>query len=51
MLFTVTVNVRAGDDPQVLVAITETFPLVALAVRSIELVVEVPIHPEGRAQV
>ena len=50
-LFTVTANVRAAEEPQKLLAITEMFPLVALAVALIEVVVEVPVHPPGNAQV
>ena len=51
VLFTVTANVCAGDEPQILLAVTETFPLVILAVVLIELVVEVPVHPEGSVHV
>jgi hypothetical protein len=51
ILFTVTANIRAVDDPQTLLAITETFPLVVLAVTLIELVVEAPVQPEGSVHV
>lgn len=47
----VTANVWAGDAPQLLLAVTVMFPLDALAVEVIELVVEVPVQPLGNAQV
>jgi hypothetical protein len=51
MLFTVTTKIRAGDDPQTLLALTETFPLVVFVVILIELVAELPVHPEGNVHV
>ena len=51
MTLTVTASVAAADDPHALLAVTVTFPLVALAVALIEFVVEVPVHPPGRVQV
>ena len=49
--FTVTVVVdEAAEVPQALVAVTEIFPLVALAVVIIEFVVEVPVQPPGNVQ-
>ena len=52
MLFTVTANVCAADDPQVtLLAVTEMFPLVALAVVVIVVVVDVPVQPLGKVHV
>ena len=47
----VTASVRDADAPQVLLAVTEMFPLVALATAVMELVVEVPVHPPGSVQV
>jgi hypothetical protein len=49
--FTATANVCAKDDEQVLFAVTETFPPVALAVALIELVADVPDQPAGNVQV
>ena len=43
----VTANVRAVEVPQVLLAVTEMFPLVVLAVAAMEFVVDVPVHPPG----
>jgi hypothetical protein len=51
MLFTITANACAVDDPQALLAVTEMFPPEASAVILIELVVEVPVHPEGNVHV
>ena len=48
---TVTFKVFAVPEPQVLFAVTETFPPVAPAVALIEVEVEVPVHPEGRVHV
>ena len=48
---TVTATDCAADVPQVLLAATETFPLVVLAVAVTELVVEEPVQPLGRVQV
>ena len=47
----VTASVRATDAPQVLLAVTETFPLVELATAVMELVVDVPVQPPGNAHV
>ena len=44
-------KVLAVPEPQVLFAVTETFPPVAPAVSVIEVDVEVPVHPEGRVHV
>ena len=49
--FTVTANVCAKEDEQVLFAVTETLPPVALALASIEVVVDVPVQPPGNVQV
>ena len=46
----VTANVRATLVPQELVAVTEIVPLNKPAVAFIELVVEVPVQPEGSVQ-
>jgi len=51
MLFMVTPKVLAEEEPQELFAITEIFPLVVPAIVVIELVVELPVQPEGKAQV
>ena len=51
MLFTVMANVCAVDEPHSLFAVTEISPLVALAVASMELVVDVPVQPLGNVQV
>ena len=51
MLFTVTVKVFTGDDPHMLLAVTETFSVVGLTVALMELEVDVPIHPVGKFQV
>ncbi len=45
---TVIGNVAAVELPQALFAVTVIFPLEELAVVAIELVVEVPLHPEGK---
>jgi len=50
MLFIDILNVLMGDDPQPLFAVTPMLPLVALAVAAIEVVVEEPVHPEGKVQ-
>jgi len=49
--FTVMVCVEADELPQTLLAVTIIFPLLALAVAAIELVVDVPLHPEGSVHV
>jgi hypothetical protein len=51
MLLTVMASVCAVDDPHVLLAVTETLPLIALAVAVMEAVVEVPVQPPGNVQV
>ena len=51
VVFTVTTIVCAGELPQILFAVTVTFPLVILAVVLIDVVVDVPVHPPGRVQV
>jgi hypothetical protein len=52
MLFTVTAKVCVADDPHViLLAATEIFPLVAIAVVVIDVVVEVPVQPLGNVHV
>ena len=48
---TVVVRVRAILVPQKLVAVTEIVPPVDPTVVLIDVVVEVPLHPEGRVQV
>ena len=48
---TVTANVCAAEVPQALVAVTEIFPLVALATVVMELVVDIPVQPPGKTQV
>ena len=47
---TVIACVEAKLVPQPFVAVTDTFPLVALAVAEIEFVVDVPVQPEGKVQ-
>ena len=49
--FTVTLSVCAAELPQELFTFTVMFPLIAEAVALIELVVDAPVHPEGRVQV
>jgi hypothetical protein len=51
MLVTVTFNVCGTDEPQVLFAVTVTFPLVALALVLMEFVAEVPVQPPGKVHV
>ena len=46
-----TVNVCTGPEPHALLAVTETSPPLAPAVTLIEVVVELPLHPLGIAQV
>ena len=50
-VFTVAANVDAALLPQAFAAVTVMFPLVALAVVLMELVVEEPLQPEGNVQV
>jgi hypothetical protein len=49
-IFTVINRVCAVDGPHELLAVTETFPLVELAVALIEVVVDVPVQPPGNVQ-
>lgn len=51
MVFTVTDNDCAAEDPQLLFAETETFPLVVLAVVVMEVDVEEPVQPLGNVHV
>jgi hypothetical protein len=52
MVFTVTANVCAADDPhEALLAATEMLPLVVLAVVVMAVVVEVPVQPPGSVHV
>ena len=48
---TVTATTCAADDPQEVLAVTEMFPPVDVAVALMEAVVEVPVQPEGNVQV
>ena len=48
---TVTASDCDGPLPQALFAVTDIEPPLILAVAEIELVVEVPVHPDGRFQV
>ena len=48
---TVTASVCGADVPHALLAVTVMLPLVALAVVFIEVVVELPVQPEGNTQV
>jgi hypothetical protein len=48
---TVTASVLVGPAPQALFALTVMFPPAVPAVVEIEVVVEVPDHPEGSVQV
>ena len=48
---TVTASVCAIEFPQALLAVTVMLPLVALEVVLMEVVVELPVHPEGNTQV
>lgn len=50
-VLTVTANDCPADVPQVLLALTETFPLVVLAEAVMELDVEEPVQPPGNVQV
>ena len=48
---TVTFNVWGEDEPQELIALTVTGPLLLNAVAFMVFVVELPVHPEGKVQV
>ena len=48
---TLTAKVCAVVLPQLLLAVTETLPLVEEGVAVIELVDELPVHPLGKVQV
>jgi hypothetical protein len=47
----VTLNVRAVPVAHELLAVTEIFPPFALAVAVIDVVVELPVHPDGNVHV
>jgi hypothetical protein len=49
--FTVTASVCAGLLPQLLFAVTEIFPPLAPTVAVMELVDELPVHPDGSVHV
>jgi hypothetical protein len=51
MLPVVTVKVCAALLSQLLLAVTEIVPELVPAVRVIEFVVDVPVHPPGKVQV
>ena len=51
IVFTVTTKVCTDEEPQALFAFTEIVPLVGSAVVEIELVVEVPLQPDGSVHV
>ena len=51
ILVGVTARVSAGLLPQELFAVTRMLPEVLLAVGVISVLVEVPVHPEGKVQV
>ena len=51
MLFTVTANVCATDEPHVLLTVTVISPPVVLAVVAMVSVVEMPVQPVGNVQV
>lgn len=51
VLFTVTDRLDVADEPQALFAFNVIVPPVEPAVADILLVVEVPVHPEGKVQV
>ena len=46
-----TASVLSGPEPQVLFAFTERVPPPEEVVTEIELLVEVPLHPEGMVHV
>ena len=47
----VTASVEASPAPHAFEAVTLIWPVVALAVASIELVVDAPVHPLGNVHV
>ena len=51
MIVTVTLKVFAVPEPHELFAVTEISPPVAPAVAVIDVVVEVPLHPDGNVHV
>ena len=51
VVFTTIACEAAADVPHALVAVTVTFPAVALAITVIELVVDVPVQPLGNVHV
>ena len=51
MELTVTACVDPDDDPQLLLAITVIFPLVPFDVALMDVVVDVPVQPNGSDQV
>lgn len=50
-VFTVTASTCTGEVPQLLFAVTVTFPLKELAVEVMLAEVDVPVHPLGRVHV
>ena len=51
VVVTDTVSVRSSPAPQRLSAVTVMSPPVASAVALIDVVVELPVHPDGKVQV
>lgn len=49
-VFIVTFKLLAALEPHELIAVTETFPPLAPGVTVIDLVVELPVHPDGNVQ-
>ena len=49
--FAETLNIRMMPEPHALFAATEIFPLPAPAVAVIDVVAELPLHPEGKVHV
>ena len=50
-LVIVTANVCDNDEQEPLLAVTETFPPIVVAVALIEFVVDVPVQPPGNVHV
>ena len=48
---TVTLKVLVVPEPQALFAVTEIVPTVAPAVAEMDVVVELPLHPDGKVHV